>query len=285
MPEQYYYEPIYPEIVCQRKTAESNQTFPYHRHNGYEIYVFIQGNVRMYIEHECYNLGPGDIAIIPPGSMHRIVSLDDQIYELITIQIKQSAAENFSAPRTDLFACFHACGENGSALSFLSEEEHSLFVRYADRLSHSLESEEYGSDVIAHILFLHILLFVNRRYSESVSCHQSIMPPLVKDVMTYIKENLVGELSLTVLSKEFYHNSSHISRLFKQHVGLTLREYILDQRIEHAKQLLAGGCSVSEACYASGFSDYSNFIRSFSKVAQISPGRYKRTIRGEAEGA
>ncbi|WP_159413111.1 helix-turn-helix transcriptional regulator [Ruminiclostridium josui] len=57
---------------------------------------------------------------------------------------------------------------------------------------------------------------------------------------------------------------------------MTLREYILDRRIEEAKRLLSNGENVSEACCKSGFSNYSNFIRSFTKLVGISPGKYMR---------
>jgi AraC-like DNA-binding protein len=50
-----------------------------------------------------------------------------------------------------------------------------------------------------------------------------------------------------------------------------------------AKTCLSEGLSLSETCYQSGFADYSNFIRSFTKLAGTSPGKYARQIKGPAE--
>lgn len=279
MSENYYYAPIHEEILCEHKKARGYQTYPYHRHNGYEIYLFIQGNILLYIEQDCYRLSPGDIIIIPPTSRHRIVSLDDRVYERIVINIKQSAAEKLSTSRTDLFACFYSCLRKKSSLSHLDVNDRSLFIDYADQLSQALSSDEYGSDITSHILSSQILLFINKHYYTSTTSGWNIMLPLVKDVMKYIQDNLAEKLTLEKLSKEFYLNGTYLSRLFKKHVGLSLREYILDQRIDFAKQLLSAGCSVSEACYTSGFHDYSNFIRSFTKIVGISPGKYKKTVK------
>lgn len=50
-----------------------------------------------------------------------------------------------------------------------------------------------------------------------------------------------------------------------------------------AKTCLSEGLSLSETCYQSGFADYSNFIRSFTKLAGISPGKYTRKMKGNRE--
>lgn len=280
MEKSYFYDAIRPDILCLHKKTEGYHTFSYHRHNGYEIYLFLSGNILSYIEQDCYQLTPGDIIIIPPTSMHRIVSLDESTYERVTINIKHSVLETFSTPKTNLFSCFQVAGRQRAALSHLTEEESSLFTDYAEQLADALHSEEYGADITARILTQQILLFMNKHYQTASSSHENIMPPMIRKIMTYIQNNLTGELSLTVLSEKFFHNGSYISRLFKKHTGLSLREYILNQRIEYAKQLLANGYSVSETCHSSGFSDYSNFIRSFTKVVQISPGRYKNSVAG-----
>ena len=70
MAENYYYAPIHTEILCEHKKAKGYQTYPYHRHNGYEIFLFLSGNVLLYIDNECYRMIPGDIIIIPPVSRH-----------------------------------------------------------------------------------------------------------------------------------------------------------------------------------------------------------------------
>jgi AraC-like DNA-binding protein len=107
------------------------------------------------------------------------------------------------------------------------------------------------------------------------------MPELVRKTMEYIEEHITQHITLGQLAEQFYMNSTSISRQFKKHTGLTLRSYILGRRIELAKTLLTDGMSITDVCFQSGFSDYANFIRSFTKIVGTSPGKYTRYRQAE----
>ena len=102
------------------------------------------------------------------------------------------------------------------------------------------------------------------------------MPNIIVDCMNYITNNISKPISLSDLSAQFNFNGNYLSHLFKKHTGLNLRDYIVQNRLQIAKKELLMGASVTEACYRSGFNDYSNFIRTFTKLVGISPGRYKK---------
>nr|MBP3599150.1 helix-turn-helix transcriptional regulator [Eubacterium sp.] len=271
MEKQYYYEPYSTEVLCQYKKTKGYQTFPYHRHNGFEIYLFLSGNIRVYVESNCYEPTPGQFLLIPPSCMHRIVSQDNGNYERVTINIKQSVLEKMSTSKTDLGACFSPTIPVPISLSETEKED---FVRICQQLNATLDSVEFGADVEANILVGQLLLLLNRCCRRSVILPDNLMPPLVKEVMLYIQQHLTEKLTLEILGEKLYRSGTYISRLFKAQTGLTLREYILDCRIEHAKKLLMEKQSVSEACYGSGFGDYANFIRTFTRKVGVSPGKY-----------
>ena len=108
------------------------------------------------------------------------------------------------------------------------------------------------------------------------------VPELVCDVKNYIFDHLTEQISLDDLSRQFYFNGKYISAMFKKYTGMTIRAYILDQRITLSKRLLREGSNVSEACYHSGFLDYTNFIRSFTRAVGMSPGKYSRCAKAGA---
>lgn len=58
---QYEFTPIPQEMICFHKSTTTEQLSPaqpYHRHDAYEIYLFLRGNTYMYVEQSCYKLSP-----------------------------------------------------------------------------------------------------------------------------------------------------------------------------------------------------------------------------------
>lgn len=275
----YLFRPINTDIICYHPITELeciDKFSPYHRHDAYEIYLFISGNTNMYLEHSCYHLERGDLLVINPSEMHRSVCLDNQAYERIGINIKRVVFERMSSIQTNLLTCFDLRPLGQKNLIHLSEKQLQHFMRIADDLREVINSSEYGYDILANSYLSQLLVFINTLYKSSTYTANDIMPDLINNTMIYIKDHLTETISLEQLSEKFYLSGTYISRQFKKHTGLSIRSYILDQRIALAKMLLSDGKNVSEACYMSGFYDYANFIRSFTKLVGISPGKYKR---------
>ena len=96
----------------------------------------------------------------------------------------------------------------------------------------------------------------------------------VDDILSYINGNIANPISIEQLAGEFFLSESYICRIFKSATGTTIGKYITARRISIAKALLNEGISVSEAYERSGFTDYSNFFKAFTKAVGISPKKY-----------
>ena len=95
--------------------------------------------------------------------------------------------------------------------------------------------------------------------------------PLVSQVLHFIGEHFREELRLDVLADRFFVSKYYLAHAFRQTVGTSVYHYILLKRLQHARQMLAEGCSPGEACQSCGFQDYANFYRSFRQIYGISP--------------
>ena len=74
----------------------------------------------------------------------------------------------------------------------------------------------------------------------------------------------------------------HFLRLFSGVLGVTPHQYLLRSRLRHAARRLADGeDAVTEVALDVGFSDLSNFIRSFHRAAGVSPRRFRLAARGD----
>jgi AraC-like DNA-binding protein len=74
----------------------------------------------------------------------------------------------------------------------------------------------------------------------------------------------------------------HFLRLFARVLGITPHQYLIRTRVRRAARLLAeGASSVTDVAFDAGFSDLSNFVRTFHRAAGVSPRRYRQAARGE----
>lgn len=270
------YDLIHKDFLYLHRTTTYNMGTFYHRHEAYELYLFLRGNVNFYIENSCYRLEPGDLLVLSPEEMHRSFSLDETEYERITINLQKSYLHRLSTPATLLASCFHYRPVGKGNIVHLTEVQLEQFLQLTGELEQALSSDAYGTDVQANCCIAQLLVLTNTVFQQASFIPADIMPELVRQTMDYIEGHLGEDITLEQLSCLFHLNSTYINRQFKKHTGLTLRSYILDRRISLAKSLLSEGLSITEACYQSGFSDYANFIRSFTKITGLSPGRYAK---------
>ena len=66
----------------------------------------------------------------------------------------------------------------------------------------------------------------------------------------------------------------HITRLFEDRYGISVKEYINSVRLSKAKELLENGVSVTDAAFASGYESTAAFSSFFKRQSGISPREY-----------
>lgn len=279
----FFYDPIQPELLYLHRITTYKLETIYHRHNAYEIYLFLRGHVHFYVENRCYHMQRGDLLVMSPKEMHRAFILDETEYERITINLKKTYLYQLSTASTNLSSCFDCRRKGEGNMIHLDDDRLNQITHWTNQIEESLSSDAYGADVKTNAAIAQVLVLINLWFRNNSFEPHDIMPDLVRKTMDYIDEHITQDITLGKLAEAFYMNSTSISRQFKKHTGLTLRSYILSRRIELAKFLLSDGMSITDACFQSGFGDYANFIRSFTKMVGISPGKYIKQRRETIE--
>lgn len=97
-------------------------------------------------------------------------------------------------------------------------------------------------------------------------------------VKNFIDLNFSKEISLESVANQFNINKSYLLRTFKNDFGITINNYILQQRILMAKnELRFTGKKLELIAEECGFSDSNYFIRMFKKIEGITPGEYRKS--------
>ena len=96
--------------------------------------------------------------------------------------------------------------------------------------------------------------------------------PLIENIKSYLQANLEYDIPVSHITTFFHYNPQYLGRLFKKETGLSIREYILQQRMERAKLLLENSCdTVSEIASRVGFNNVTYFNRQFKHIYGITP--------------
>lgn len=264
-------------LYIAHKRSTGDASYPYHRHNSCEIFLFLQGNVRFYIEKFCYKLSSNDLIILNPDEMHRIVCDDDSLYERVTINMEKHYIHHLSHPGINLSACFYQRPIGKNNILPMTTDQVQEFLHLTHSLQCAVDHKEYGYPIKRDAYASLLLLFVHNLFCHRTNSYTSIMPSYILETMQYLEQHLDERLDLARLEKKFGLSGRYLSQEFKKHTGITLRAFLLDRKLARAKSLLLEGKNVTEACYLSGFNDYANFVRTFKKAEGISPGKYKRT--------
>ncbi len=84
-------------------------------------------------------------------------------------------------------------------------------------------------------------------------------------------------LSIRDLALEFRLSPAYLQRLFKHQTGISMGEWLSEQRLQRAAKLLANSyMSVKEIAYTVGYEHASSFIRAFERRFSQAPLRYRK---------
>lgn len=134
-----------------------------------------------------------------------------------------------------------------------------------------------GKDIFADLTLKELLVRIMQNQnlkSLSADTSNSNHSPLAY-IIDYIKTNLNEKINAETLSSKACMSKATFYRLFKRELGMSPNDFILTEKINRAKQLLNDpAAKISAISYELGFNDANYFIRTFKKIAGITPGNY-----------
>ncbi|MDR4191002.1 helix-turn-helix transcriptional regulator, partial [Bacillus pseudomycoides] len=111
----------------------------------------------------------------------------------------------------------------------------------------------------------HVKTHSVRNYSKTIITCQN-----------YILKNIYQEISLKQLAHITNKNSMYLSTLFKKEVGMTLSEYVQQEKVEEAKKLLTlTNYSLLDISTWLNFNNQSYFTKIFKKYTEVTPKQYR----------
>ena len=270
-------------LLCSCKTQIAGMYLEYHYSPPHEtpehyptqhvIAIQTQGTVqaerRLNGHFRQEHIVTGDICVVPAHTRHWIHSQGEQGLILLSLDpafLGRVAHEFVDPDRIEIVPHF--------------AKDDPLIYQIGRSLKRALQIEPFESRVYAEslgtALAAHLLQYYAARkhpLHNSISLSQKS----IQQAIEYINEYLTEDLSLEAIATSIGMSKYHFCRLFRQEMGLTPWQYVIQQRIEAAKRLLANPqLSIAQISRRLGFSTQGQFTNFFRKHVGVSPKQYRQ---------
>lgn len=255
--------------------------FEYHHHDFSKIVILIDGDLTYYIEGKAYILKPWDILFVNKNEIHKPVVNPNKYYERIVIWLNPDFMAKYAQGNNNLLKCFEVAIKNNYNLLRLNMKSIDIIKNLIQDIQNCNNSNEFGSEILKESLFVQLMVLMNRLFLNSDKnrdIEDIQYDKTIEGVLNYINSNLENDLSIDTIASEFFISKYYLMRKFKNQIGSSINNYVVQKRLILARSLISDGLSMSSVCSRCGFNDYSSFVRAFKKVYGVSPSNYNPTI-------
>lgn len=248
-----------------------------HTHDYYEFYFFLEGDVSIQIGKKEYPFRFGDIMLVPPHLPHRPIIHSMNIpYRRFVFWISQEYCNHLLELSPDYVYLMQYVQISKAYVFHNDRITFNAIQSKILRLIEEMHSDRFGRNAQVSLYVNDLILYMNRLIHKQNNPKSNIEKgSLYLRLLEYIENHLDEDLSLETLAEEFYVSKYHIAHVFKEHLGMSIHQYITKKRLSLCQEAILGNMSITEAYQTFGFGDYSSFYRAFKKEYGISPKDFK----------
>lgn len=129
-----------------------------------------------------------------------------------------------------------------------------------------------------NVLAVHLLRDYSTAQPHIVLYEGGLGDRKILQITDYIHAHLDQSIKLADLASVAGMSQFHFSRMFKQSMGISPHQYLLQQRVEQAKQLLKRSkLTIAEIALQCGFNSQSHLSKHFRDAIGMTPSDYRKT--------
>lgn len=250
-----------------------------HCHDCLEIDYVESGTGTYVVEGKSYDVKPGDFIIINNSERHMIIP--DEDYAQMTLIFDLDFIWKHINEYSYLNPFFNRNAHFSNRIRKQDEFYQELYD-CMDKISFEYAVQEEGWQVMVRSCLIQIIVNLYRHYEkhqeldEKTNGYQSSYEKL-RPVLDYIHEHFREPLSLEILAEEAAISKNYLCAYFKKTLGVTIFEYIEQERINYCSMLLdTTDLSITDIALRAGFNSVSYFNRIFKRLKGNSPRQYRK---------
>ena len=242
-----------------------------HTHDEFAIGVIETGAQRFLHKGSLQTAVPGSVITVNPDEVHDGEPLDGSGYRYRMCYLEPKL----------VLEILQSYGADASKLGFFPQPV-TRDSHLAGRILHCLRAFERPelSQLATQVQFAETIagLFLRHTREARSEVGQKLPPPAVSKATEFIFEHASQAISLQDVAGSVNMSRYHFLRLFRNATGLPPHAFLVQRRVQLAREKIEAGYSLAQAALASGFADQSHLTRRFKAIYGLTPGQYRRAL-------
>lgn len=243
--------------------SNSNMHYKKHFHDTFSLGANKHGVSKYMNSDKVYTLKENQLSIINPNTVHACNASTEILNEYYMMYLDTVWCKNIQNIINDNITSFTPVPPH-----ILEDKkiyhEYIKLCKYIFEEHSSLDKE----DILITFFLKFFALFLEEINDE-------VIDEKFEQIILYLDQNYKENITLVELADHFKLNSFYIIRLFKSNINLTPRAYLINVKINKAKEFLQKGYSIVDTALECGFFDQSHFHRNFLKIVATTPKEYQ----------
>ena len=252
------------ERVVRFQLLNKQYIYPNHIHQFAELVFSLEGELEITVDNKTEKLRPGEAAFVFPFQPHSYRS--NNINKLALFVFSPHMIPDF----------FKETDKKVGTRSVFTPKESTLSM-FRDRIFGKNDMELYDIKGCVYLILSDFL--------ESVPlCEGSAKNEIATGVVSYIRENLTENITLSEIAKKLGYNPNYLSKCISNIFGSNLCTLIANIRVDKARHLLYETDKTGlEICYECGFGSERSFHRQYKAITGRTPKEYRNMLKARGK--
>ncbi len=220
----------------------------------------------------------GDVVVIPARVNHSVIDVREGEILALSLEprlVSNIALESIDPDRVEILPTF------SQSDSFIYQVSLAL-IKELETQKESLDGKVANSTDRLYVEYLrnglatHLLKNYSTRQPKLKEYSDGLPPDRLRLAIEFINDRLEQDIKLADIAQIVNISQYYFSRLFKQSMGVTPYQYVIQQRVEKAKQLLKQkDLSIADIALRCGFNSQSHLTFCFRRATGVTPKVYQ----------
>ncbi|KFN85874.1 AraC family transcriptional regulator [Streptococcus equinus JB1] len=250
--------------------CDKNYSFGPTVRDNYVLHFIVDGKGKFTIDGTTTQLKTGDMFILPKGKVAFYQADGEHPWTYLWVGFSGSKAENILS-KTQLLDHYFC----HSTLESKVLDQIVKLTQFRDQKLDDVTELQLIAELYKLLAFL-----MEELPSKSMSDSNILIQNYIKQTKKIIHTQYGNPLKISDIAKKLNLNRSYLYKIFKEETGYSLKDYLIQIRMEKSADLLTSTTfHISEIANAVGFPDALAFSKAFKKYFSQSPSNYRKALK------